>query len=132
MTTNNQNQDHREPAGIGDDLQITKIIRRAALGGTWLCGEVAGYRFAAKVFPEHARCASYELGTSRISKLGIVRLDDKQTVFNWDRGLDKAAESAETQAVVDFLSENLVSIAMGNVPQATDSVKTFISRRTGP
>jgi len=39
---------------LGDDLRITKTTRRAAGAGTWVCGTIAGHRFDALVFPEHA------------------------------------------------------------------------------
>src|SRR4051794_8525546 len=71
---------------VGHDLEITKVTRRASGGGTWVCGTMSGHRFDALVFPEHADCPDWEIGDSRISKLFIQRLADKQTVFNWDRG----------------------------------------------
>ena len=92
---------------LGDDLQITKTSRRASGGGTWVSGTIAGYRFDALVFPEHAENSAWELGDSRISKLWIARLKNKETVFNWDRGLDMPAASDKTQAVVDFLCAGL-------------------------
>ncbi len=92
---------------MGDDLVITKTTRRASGGGTWVTGTIAGYRFDALVFPEHAECPDHELGDSRISKLWIARLKNKETVFNWDRGMDQAAASAKTQAVVNFLAAGL-------------------------
>ncbi len=92
---------------LGDDLRITKTSRRASGGGTWVCGTVAGHRFDALVFPEHAENSEWEIGDSRISKLWIQRLADKQTVFNWDRGLDQPAASDLAQAIVDFLSAGL-------------------------
>ena len=92
---------------MGDDLEITKVSRRASGSGTWVSGTIAGYRFDALVFPEHADNPDWELGDSRISKLWIARLKNKETVFNWDRGLDMPAASPKTQAVVDFLCAGL-------------------------
>jgi len=43
-----------EDLELGDDLRITKTTRRAAGNGTWVCGTIAGHRFDALVFPEHA------------------------------------------------------------------------------
>ncbi len=86
---------------VGDDLAITKASRRASGSGTWVSGTIAGYRFDALVFPEHAEDPEWELGDSRISKLWIARLKNKETVFNWDRGLDMPGASPKTQAVVD-------------------------------
>jgi hypothetical protein len=92
---------------IGDDLTITKTTRRASGNGTWVCGRLNGHRFDALVFPEHADNADWEIGDSRISKLFVQRLVDKQTVFNWDRGLDIEATDATARAIVDFLCAGL-------------------------
>ena len=92
---------------LGDDLRITKKTRQAAGAGTWVCGTIAGHRFDALVFPEHAENPEWELGDSRISKLWVQRLADRQEVFNWDRGADVAA----ADAVVDFLSVGLADLA---------------------
>lgn len=93
------------------DLEITRVTRRASGGGTWVSGTLDDeYRFDALVFPEHAEIADYELGDSRISKLWIARLKNKETVFSWDRGLDIPAASAKTQAVVDFLAAGLADL----------------------
>ena len=47
---------HKQPRhdDLGADLKITKTTRRAAGAGTWICGTIAGHRFDALVFPEHA------------------------------------------------------------------------------
>ena len=103
MTDTRENDD----LDIGDDLEITKSTRRGSGGGTWVCGTLHGHRFDALVFPEHAEVAEWELGDSRISKLWIQRIADKQTVFNWDRGLDIAATDDLVQAIVDFLAGGL-------------------------
>ncbi len=92
---------------LGDDLEITKTTRRDAGRGTWVCGRMAGHRFHALVFPKHAENAEWELGESRISKLWIQRLADRQTVFNWDRGMDQPAATELAQAIVDFLAAGL-------------------------
>jgi hypothetical protein len=111
MTTNRKtNRTNIAKAELGDDLQITKITRRASGGGTWVSGTIAGYRFDALVFPEHAECPDWELGTSRISKLWIAKTSNKETVFNWDRGMDIPAASPKTQAVVDFLAAGLADL----------------------
>ena len=79
-----------------------------------VCGTIAGYRFDALVFPEHAECPDWELGQSRISKLWIAKTSNKETVFNWDRGMDQPAASVKTQAVVDFLAAGLAEHTYGN------------------
>ena len=92
---------------IGDDLEIKKVERRTMGGGSWVKGVIAGHRFDALVFPEHAECADYEIGDSKISKLWIQRLADKKEVYNWDRGLDTSAADKTAQAIVDFLAAGL-------------------------
>ena len=99
---------------LGDDLKITKTTRRASGGGTWVCGTIAGHRFDALVFPEHAECEEYELAKSRISKLWLQRLADKKTVFNWDRGLDVDATTDLARAIVGFLAAGLADLAYTN------------------
>ena len=104
MTARPQNAKAHE---MGDDLRITKTTRRASGGGTWVIGTIAGYRFDALVFPAHAENPEWELGQSRISKLWLSKLSNKETSFNWDRGLDVPAASQRVQAVVDFLAAGL-------------------------
>lgn len=107
MTTNRKNTKASE---MGDDLRITKTTRRASGGGTWVSGTIAGYRFDALVFPKHAENPEWELGQSRISKLWLSRIANKETSFNWDRGLDIPAASKNAQAVVDFLAAGLADL----------------------
>lgn len=85
---------------LDDDLRITKKTRRAAGNGTWIGGALSGHRFEALVFPAHAENPEWELGDSRISKLWIQRLADRETVFEWDRGpgIEAADELAATIA----------------------------------
>ena len=92
---------------LGDDLEITKITRRHAGNGTWVRGTLHGHRFDALVFEDHAECESYEIERSRISKLWIQRIADKQSVFNWDRGLDQPATTPLAQSIVEFLCAGL-------------------------
>jgi hypothetical protein len=91
---------------IGDDLKITSVKPRD-WGGTWVVGTIAGHKFEALVFADHAESESYELADSRISKLWIQRLADKATTFNFDRGLDMDAKDEATQAIVAFLCAGL-------------------------
>ena len=106
MTNERQTND----LDLGDDLVITKKTRRASGGGTWICGTLHGHRFDALVFPEHAENAEWEIGDSRISKLWVQRLVDKQTVFNWDRGADVAATDPVAAAIVDFLCAGIADL----------------------
>jgi hypothetical protein len=101
------NDDDATAFDIGDDLRITKTTRRAAGAGTWVIGTIAGHRFDALVFPEHADCPEYELGDSRISKIWLQRLSDKTCVANFDRGWDLRPTTKTAQAIVDFLAAGL-------------------------
>ena len=117
MTTKQTKTRHAkaDPTEIGDDLRITKTTRRAAGGGTWVIGTIAGHRFDALVFPEHAECPDYELGESRISKLWLARISEKYTKFgidfttvaNFDRGWDLRPTTDAAKAIVDFLAAGL-------------------------
>src|SRR5690242_10545631 len=92
---------------LGDDLHITKKTRQAAGAGTWVCGTIAGHRFDALVFSEHAENPEWEIGDSRISKLWVQRLSDKRCVYHWDRGEDCPALTGEATAIADFLCAGL-------------------------
>ena len=83
------------------------MTRPRASCGTWVCGTLHAHRFEALVFPDHADNPDYEIEDSRISKLWIQRLADKQVVFNWDRGADLAAADKTVQAIVDVLAAGL-------------------------
>ena len=111
MTTNRNNGTRKTNAcEMGDDLRITKTTRRASGGGTWVIGTIAGHRFDALVFPEHAECPDYELGDSRISKLWLQRIADKTTVVNFDRGWDIRPATKIATAIVDFLAAGLAEL----------------------
>ena len=100
---------------IGDDLVITKTThRKTGGGGAWVTGRISGHKFEALVFPEHAECAEWEIGNSKISKLWIQRLADKKEVYNWDRGQDVPAANVTAQAIVDFLCAGLVEHTFAN------------------
>ena len=92
---------------FGDDLTFRLQHRNGGVGGTWVIGLVAGHRFQALVFPDHAEHPDYELGLSRISKLWVQQVADGVVVFNFDRGLNLPARDAQTQAVVDLLTTEL-------------------------
>ena len=100
MTANDETE-------LGDDLEITKVTRRASGGGAWVCGTLNGHRFDALVFPQHAENREWEIGDSRISKLWVQRQADRQEVFNWDRGADVPAAEATVAGIVDFLAAGI-------------------------
>ncbi len=99
---------------LGDDLEIAKTTRQASGAGTWVSGRIAGHRFDALVFPEHAECENYELGDSRISKLWIRRDEDHQVVLNFDRGWDIRPVTKIAAAIADFLAAGLAEHTFGN------------------
>ena len=99
---------------IGDDLVITKTTRRAAGSGTWAIGTIAGYRFNALVFPAHAECPDYELGSSRISKLWLQELGGGATAANFDRGWDTRPRTKLAGKITDFLAANLADLVYRN------------------
>jgi len=103
------NQDTTSHDAFDFELKFTRIKNRASWGGgTWVSGTIDDeYRFDALVFAEHAENPEWELGDSRISKLWISRFSNKETSFNWDRGLDIPAPNKKVQAVVDFLCAGL-------------------------
>ena len=105
MNTNNEH--------LGDDLKITKISRQTSGLGTWVIGLIAGHRFDALVFPEHAESEEYELGDSRISKLWIRREVDQQAVLNFDRGWDIRPTTKTAAAIADFLAAGLAEHVFG-------------------
>ena len=93
---------------VGSDFEITSVKPQALGGtGTWVDGRLDGHRFQALVFKDHADNPEWELGDSRISKLWIQRLNDKQTVYSWDRGMDQPAADALVAAIADFLAGGL-------------------------
>ncbi len=110
MTTNRQretrNRTKANATEIGDDLVIVRTSRRHA-AGIWVKGTIAGHRFDALCFPEHAECPDYELEDSRISKLWLQSLADHQVAANFDRGWDIRPTTKTAQAIVDFLAAGL-------------------------
>ena len=113
---------------LGFDLTITRITRRTTAGGTWVSGKLAGHRFDALVFADHAESPEYELGQTRISKLWVQRLADRRTVFNFDRGLDVPAADPIAERIVEFLSEGLADLADAAGWAPTDSRVTAAGR----
>jgi len=114
MTDNRKTKNaNKAKADMAADLRITKLERRTTSGGAGGGGTIGEYFFDALVFAEHADCPDWELGQSRISKLWIARLKNKETIFHWDRGLDTPATSAKTQAIVDFLAADLAKRIYG-------------------
>jgi hypothetical protein len=112
ITANGETTMH-DDLDIGDDLTFTKTTRRASGGGTWVCGTLSGHRFEALVFRDHAEFEGCELGESRISKLWLQRLADRQTVANFDRDWDVRPTTDEASTIVDFLAAGLAEHTYG-------------------
>jgi hypothetical protein len=103
-----------DPMELLESMRIKKIERSAFSGaGKWVIGTMGGHRFEAMVFPEHAECASFELGDSRISKLLVQRLDDRQTVAHFERGWDVKPTTPVAGQIVDLLAAGLAEHVYG-------------------
>ena len=108
---------------IANSLVVTKMhypLSRRRLRGTpgwrsvWVHGRIAGHRFSAQVFPEHADHPDFELGESRISRLWLKRRDDGEVVANFDRGWDVKPADETAQAIVDFLAAGIATHVYGD------------------
>lgn len=95
------------------DITLTRRPQRGDSG--WVEGRIGAYRFSAKVYAGHALVPSYEIGSSRISKLHLTRLADGATAYAWDRGLDIQAIDAAAQTAVDCLCRRLADLIHGPV-----------------
>src|SRR3954471_14937637 len=89
---------------LSNDFRVIRTTRRAAGSGTWVIGTVAGHRFNALVFPEHAENPDWEFGQSCISKFWLQRIADRTTVFEWDRGPSLPPADDLAEVIVDFLA----------------------------
>lgn len=103
-----------DPVEMLETLKITKIDRQGCSGGgSWVSGRIAGHRFEALVFPEHAERESYELDKSRISKLWLKNTITGETVANFERGWDIRPTTDDAQQIVDLLSAGLAETVFG-------------------
>jgi hypothetical protein len=100
---------------LGWDLEFTSCTPRK-WGGMWVRGSIAGHRFEALAFQEHAANPDHEFRDSRLSKLWVQRMADGKTAFNWDRGLDIEPADAVARAIVDFLAQGLAEYAFDHPP----------------
>jgi hypothetical protein len=103
---------------VGEDLVVLRVQRRTSAGGAWVTGTLAGHKFEALVFAEHAENPEWELGDSRISKLWVQRRDGRWVVFHWERGPAVAPVDELAQAVVDFLAGGLATLIFGEASHA--------------
>jgi hypothetical protein len=100
------------PTVIRGDIILTSPTPKPG-SGDWVQGRIGAFRFTAKVYPEHAVQANFEIGQSRISKLELRRLDTNAIAYAWDRGLDRAAVDAAAQQAVDRLAAHLANHCFG-------------------
>lgn len=106
--TETPNQQDLDGSDLLDTLKISKVERRhLSTGGTWVTGTMGGHRFEALVFPEHAENPDYEIDDSRISKLWVQRIEERATVYNWDRGADVQPTTPIAAKIVDLLAAGL-------------------------
>ena len=94
-----------------DTLRITKQEGGRQMGGTWVTGTIAGHKFQALVFPEHAESEAFELDDSRISKLWLA--DANGEVANFDRGWDRQPTNDTAKTIVGLLSAGLAEYVFG-------------------
>ncbi|HMN39478.1 MAG TPA: hypothetical protein PKE29_01440 [Phycisphaerales bacterium] len=102
-----------EPGEMLATLRITKNDRSRLTGGRWVEGTIAGHRFEALVFPEHAESASYELGTSRISKFHLREQATGVAVACFDRGWDVMPTTTAAMRITDLLAAGLAETVYG-------------------
>lgn len=110
MTTANE----IDTSDLLDALEIIEVKRRhLSTGGAWVTGTIAGHRFDALVFPEHAENPEYEIDDSRISKLWLQRIEDRVVVYNWDRRADIEAATPVAAKIVEVLAAGLAEFIYG-------------------
>jgi hypothetical protein len=95
-----------------EDRQQPLVIdetERALGGGRWVTGSMQHHSFCAKVYAKHPEHPSYELGTSRISKLELRQMWDYKTVATFDRGWEILPRTKAARQVVDSLAASLAN-----------------------
>lgn len=103
-----------DPVDLLGALEIRKVERRSSVGGTWVTGRIAGYRFEALVFPEPAQNREWEVGgDSRISKLWIGD-DAGREVYAWDRGPGTPAANSTVEMIVELFAAGLAETIFEN------------------
>ncbi len=113
MKTNEKNATP-DTSALLDTLRITKVQRRTSSDGAWVVGTLAGHRFDALIFLEHAEREDFELADSRISKLWLKQLDNQATVANFDRGWDIRPTTPLAATLVDLLAAGLAEHVFGH------------------
>lgn len=101
--------DPTDPDEILQSLRISKIEGND-MGGRWVTGHIAGHKFEALVFLEHADNKNYELDKSKISKLWIKNKVTETIVANFDRGWDTKPTTELASIIVDLLAAGLADM----------------------
>ncbi len=103
-----------DPGEILDTLIIKRIEpRRTGAGGVWVSGTIAGHRFEALLFPDHAASPGFELGDSRISKLWLAVAPRGDVVANFERGWDLQPTTPTAAVIVDVFTAGLAEHVFG-------------------
>lgn len=95
---------------VAGNQGFSRFHKRQAV---WVDGSVDGCKFQALVFPAHAESESFELGTSRISKLWVARGGRQVAAF--ERGWDQQPVAAADKAVVARIEAELADKVFGAV-----------------
>jgi hypothetical protein len=107
-------QNDIDPGEILDTLVITRTEpRRMGVGGVWVSGTIAGHRFEALVFPEHAADPGFELEGSRISKLWLAVAPRGDVVASFERGWDLQPTTPTAAVIVDLFIAGLAERVFG-------------------
>jgi hypothetical protein len=114
MATPKRTTPNHDASEILDTLDIARIKPRKSCGGSWVIGKIAGHRFEALVFPEHAESSDFELADSRISKLWMRNMDTGATAAEFDRGWVTQPTSPAAAAIVHVLAAGLAEHVYGN------------------
>ena len=88
-------------------------MTKSELGGngTWIMGETETLCFAAKVYKPDGPNDMHIGKRSGIAKLWIQHTSTRQTVYNYDRGLDVPPATEDVARLVQELSRILAGMA---------------------
>jgi hypothetical protein len=100
---------------LSDDLEITKVTRRASGPGTWVCGRIHGHRFDALAFPEHADMPERELNPSHL-EIMVATYGGSRDGFQLRPRTRRARDGRTSRAIVDFLAAGLAEMVLAGAP----------------
>jgi len=93
--------------GMLETLEITRVSPRESANGFWVDGTIAGHRFQALIFRDHADLPEWELGDGRIAKLWLKREADGGVVASFERGWHVRPTTDDAAIIVDLLAAGL-------------------------